>query len=199
MKYLSSIYLFVTNPSQHEGALHSARLRIISNKALLLNADSAGLPPFIQAKHFVAKFWQPPCFEVLPPVTGNTKERDEDGEQKDGEASVPAEGRDPTVFVPVTVAELNDEKSQEPVGSIDRVNMNTPIDSSVDGVGRLSKTPPNTERAVGVGEIRRPKDDSTPKEPGRAVPGTKQKRLLDEQGIHWLGDKVRSLELNSLF
>ncbi|TFK55753.1 ribonuclease III [Heliocybe sulcata] len=59
LKYLSSVYLFVTNPQKHEGALHHARQRIISNKSLLEYADSAGLPPFIQSKPFVAKLWQP--------------------------------------------------------------------------------------------------------------------------------------------
>ncbi|KAI0307339.1 hypothetical protein B0F90DRAFT_1622768 [Multifurca ochricompacta] len=65
LKYLSSIYLFVTNPSQQEGALHSARLRIISNKALFLNAESVGLAPYIQAKPLVPKQWRPPNFTLI--------------------------------------------------------------------------------------------------------------------------------------
>ncbi|KAI9512169.1 ribonuclease III, partial [Russula earlei] len=67
LKYLSSIYLFVTNPAQHEGALHSARLRIISNKALFLNAESVGLAPYILSKPLVPKQWSPPNFTVIPP------------------------------------------------------------------------------------------------------------------------------------
>jgi hypothetical protein len=67
LKYLSSIYLFVTNPAQHEGALHSARLRIISNKALFLNAESVGLAPYIQAKPLAPRQWSPPNFTVIPP------------------------------------------------------------------------------------------------------------------------------------
>lgn len=64
MKYFSSIYVFVTNPAQNEGALHIARQRIISNKSLLNNASRAGLPSYIQAKPFTFKMWQPPNFEV---------------------------------------------------------------------------------------------------------------------------------------
>ncbi|EPQ59279.1 hypothetical protein GLOTRDRAFT_136195 [Gloeophyllum trabeum ATCC 11539] len=64
LKYLSSVYLFVTNPEKREGALHFARQRIISNKSLLEYADSAGLPPFIQSKPFVAKLWQPAPLEA---------------------------------------------------------------------------------------------------------------------------------------
>ncbi|KIM21363.1 hypothetical protein M408DRAFT_104950 [Serendipita vermifera MAFF 305830] len=59
LKYLSSIYLFVTNPTQHEGILHIARQKIISNKALLVNADKSGLPQYIQSKPFMPKLWAP--------------------------------------------------------------------------------------------------------------------------------------------
>jgi endoribonuclease Dicer len=76
LKYLSSIYLFVTNPSQHEGALHSARLRIISNRALFLNAESIGLAPYIQAKPLVAKQWSPPNFTVIPPPPPKVRENE---------------------------------------------------------------------------------------------------------------------------
>jgi endoribonuclease Dicer len=66
LKYLSSVYVFVTYPAQHEGALHVARQKIISNKSLLQNACSVGLPPYIQAKPFTLRLWQPPNFSVLP-------------------------------------------------------------------------------------------------------------------------------------
>ncbi|KAF8192504.1 hypothetical protein BJ912DRAFT_263253 [Pholiota molesta] len=38
LKYLASIYVFVTNPSLSEGALHVARQKIISNKSLLVHS-----------------------------------------------------------------------------------------------------------------------------------------------------------------
>ena len=68
MKYLSSVYAFVTNPSLSEGALHIARQKIISNKSLLQNATRVGLPTYIQSKAFAFKSWQPPHFQVhIPP------------------------------------------------------------------------------------------------------------------------------------
>lgn len=66
LKYLSTIYIFVTNPSQNEGAMHIARQHIISNKALLHSAVRTGLPSFIQAKPFAIRTWQPPNFSVAP-------------------------------------------------------------------------------------------------------------------------------------
>lgn len=69
MKYLSSIYLFVTNPTQHEGILHIARQKIISNKALLVYADKSGLPQYIQSKPFMPKMWSPRGYSILKPVT----------------------------------------------------------------------------------------------------------------------------------
>lgn len=66
LKYLASVYVFVTNPAQHEGALHAARQRIISNKVLMQNADRIGLPQYVQSKPFSHKLWYPPNFTVDP-------------------------------------------------------------------------------------------------------------------------------------
>jgi endoribonuclease Dicer len=68
LKYLSSIYLFVTNPTHHEGILHIARQKIISNKALLVNADKSGLPQYIQSKPFMPKLWTPRGYSILKPL-----------------------------------------------------------------------------------------------------------------------------------
>ncbi|KAI6047271.1 hypothetical protein EDC04DRAFT_2622522 [Pisolithus marmoratus] len=65
LKYLASIYVFVMNPS-HLGALHAARQRIISNKALMESAVRSGLPQYIQGKPFSYKLWHPPNFTVDP-------------------------------------------------------------------------------------------------------------------------------------
>lgn len=66
LKYLASVYVFVTNPTQHEGALHAARQRIISNKVLMQSADRIGLPQYVQSKPFSHKLWYPPNFTVDP-------------------------------------------------------------------------------------------------------------------------------------
>ncbi|KAJ6516002.1 hypothetical protein C8R45DRAFT_958371 [Mycena sanguinolenta] len=64
LKYLASIYVFVTEPSDKEGALHAARQQIINNHALFQSFDSAGLPPYVQSRPFSPKSWQPPNFKT---------------------------------------------------------------------------------------------------------------------------------------
>ncbi|KAH9938657.1 ribonuclease III domain-containing protein [Fomitopsis serialis] len=59
LKYVASVYLFVTMPSAGEGDLHMIRQDIVSNKALLNCASELGLPPYIHSKPFVAKVWEP--------------------------------------------------------------------------------------------------------------------------------------------
>ncbi|KAJ7095296.1 hypothetical protein B0H15DRAFT_775415 [Mycena belliarum] len=64
LKYLSSIYVFVNEPSNKEGALHTARQHLVSNNTLFRSFDSAGLPSYVQSKPFSSKFWQPPNFRT---------------------------------------------------------------------------------------------------------------------------------------
>lgn len=68
LKYLSSIYVFVTNPSLSEGSLHVVRQKIISNKSLLMHSTRVGLPAYIQSKVFPYKSWHPPNFRVYTPL-----------------------------------------------------------------------------------------------------------------------------------
>jgi len=67
LKYLSTVYVFVTYPSHNEGALHTARQRMISNKSLFQSASRVGLPAYIQAKPFAPKQWRPPNFKLNQP------------------------------------------------------------------------------------------------------------------------------------
>ncbi|KAJ7937137.1 ribonuclease III [Mycena leptocephala] len=64
LKYLSSIYVFVNEPSNKEGALHIARQQIVSNSTLFRSCDTAGLPSYVQSKPFSSKSWQPPNFRT---------------------------------------------------------------------------------------------------------------------------------------
>ncbi|KAJ6509901.1 hypothetical protein C8R47DRAFT_1034846 [Mycena vitilis] len=64
LKHLASIYVFVNEPSNKEGALHIARQQIVSNCTLFHSCDSVGLPSYIQAKSFSAKSWQPTNFRA---------------------------------------------------------------------------------------------------------------------------------------
>ncbi|KAJ8523549.1 hypothetical protein ONZ45_g63 [Pleurotus djamor] len=65
LKYLSSIYVYVMNPTANEGSLHQIRQPMISNKSLLQNASCAGLPGYIQSKPFAVRNWQPVGFSLL--------------------------------------------------------------------------------------------------------------------------------------
>ncbi|KAF8897452.1 hypothetical protein BD779DRAFT_1608060 [Infundibulicybe gibba] len=83
LKYLSSIYVFVTHPIKTEGALHMARQKIISNLTLLHASNSIGLPPFIQSKPFTIRAWRPPNFIApLPPRGSGETSHHPDGEGK---------------------------------------------------------------------------------------------------------------------
>jgi endoribonuclease Dicer len=81
LKYLSTVYVFVTYPSHSEGALHTARQRIISNKSLFQNASHVGLPAYIQAKPFAPRQWRPPNFVLNRGPDGLTPGEDVEGLQ----------------------------------------------------------------------------------------------------------------------
>lgn len=70
------------NPAQHEGALHTTRQRIISNKTLMQSADRTGLPQYIQGKPFSYKHWQPPNFTTSPLPGSNATEHGTVGDEK---------------------------------------------------------------------------------------------------------------------
>jgi endoribonuclease Dicer len=187
LKYLSSIYLFVTNPAQHEGALHSARLRIISNKALFLNAESVGLAPYIQAKPLAPRQWNPPNFTVIPPPPAKTSTAEcattvnEDGtvsemildalgyerEKKEHDRSSPGlqyPGVGDLGSHSVTVDSL---KSSDCVVHEGMVVERTPLDGNIDE----GATPDGVSKPT-VGQ----------------PPLKKSKK--DDQNVQWLGEKV---------
>lgn len=64
LKFSSTIRLYIVNPAKDEGQLHSSRIRIISNKALLGHAMSLELYRFISSTPFHRKSWRPPHFTV---------------------------------------------------------------------------------------------------------------------------------------
>ncbi|KAF8639433.1 hypothetical protein AX16_010288 [Volvariella volvacea WC 439] len=100
LKYLSSVYVFVTKPSDSEGAMHMIRQKIISNKTLFHAAIRVGLPQYIQSKPLSIKMWHPPNFYV---VASHTKQINEEGrprveqdtEKRSGSIGLPQ--WDPTV------------------------------------------------------------------------------------------------------
>ena len=184
LKYLSSIYLFVTNPAQHEGALHSARLRIISNKALYLNAESVGLAPYIQAKPLAPRQWSPPNFTVIPPLPPKTSTTDcatpvnDDGTVREtGAGTLEAQG--------------DEGEKEEPDRTSSGVASNLSGHSvTVDDVKSSSSAVHEgmvVERTSHDGDIDEGAlPDGVPKPAGR--PSKKSKK--DDQNVQWLGEKV---------
>jgi endoribonuclease Dicer len=181
LKYLSSIYLFVTNPAQHEGALHSARLRIISNKALFVNAESVGLAPYIQAKPLAPRQWTPPNYTVIPPPPrkaesgatmnedGTGRERGADILETQGDEREKHDRTSPGVGPDLDchLATADGVKSSDSVLHEDLVTEKTSHDGVID-----EGTPP----------------DGVPKPAvGRPIP---KKSKKDDQNVQWLGEKV---------
>jgi endoribonuclease Dicer len=170
--------VFVTNPAQNEGALHVARQRIISNKSLLQNASRAGLPPFIQAKPFTFKSWQPPNFHVIAtprhPKPDETRRLDvEDTRTKDDmkmldNNELPQRPESKSHVAPVEATEpLPDLASGTPLPKVPTAHPQADI------------TMQDTNANPG-----RPTEDKKPKKKN------KKKRQQDEQDSHSLGDKV---------
>jgi len=185
LKYLSSVYTFVTNPSLSEGALHVARQKIISNKSLLQNATRIGLPIYIQSKAFAFKSWQPPHFQVyIPPKT-----------QKDVESKVLLENADAcnndessALDADLDVSQALDEISNEDILLDSQTTALLEPGELVETISNAAVNPPTD---VPPGE----------KQP-QPTPGTKglifkkkqkskrRKTGSDERTTQWLGDKV---------
>ncbi|KAF9576020.1 Dicer-like protein 1 [Mortierella alpina] len=64
LKFSSTIRLYIVNPAKDEGQLHGARIRIISNKALLRNAIHLQLYKYVSSTPFHRKSWRPTRFIV---------------------------------------------------------------------------------------------------------------------------------------
>ncbi|KAI0269161.1 hypothetical protein BC834DRAFT_820033 [Gloeopeniophorella convolvens] len=191
LKYLSSIYLFVTNPSQHEGALHSARLRIISNRALLLNAESVGLAPYIQAKPFVPKQWSPHNFSVAPPpppkASAKSKVTDAD-QDSTGARVVAAEA----------AAEKPEEMEVEEVLMAQAPELDEgpelayPEPTASPGEAPTEDVPVKDPAMHKEPHEASVKEEVTSKEAAKPVVGTSgpsKKAKKDDPNLQWLGDK----------
>ncbi|KAF9358444.1 Dicer-like protein 1 [Mortierella sp. AD094] len=64
LKFTSTIRLYIVNPAKDEGQLHSHRIRIISNRALLRHATGLELYRYVSSTPFHRKSWRPTCFIV---------------------------------------------------------------------------------------------------------------------------------------
>ncbi|KAF9534830.1 hypothetical protein CPB83DRAFT_901776 [Crepidotus variabilis] len=129
LKYLASVYVFVTNPSLSEGALHVARQKIISNRSLLFHAGRIGMPAYIQSKVFAYKAWQPPNFRVyIPPKTPKEYTRKKmfaEGDPEKGTQEEGGKGSEVSGALPAQ-QEPEAEGDQAMVG-IEEINPGTPL------------------------------------------------------------------------
>ncbi|KAL0949733.1 hypothetical protein HGRIS_009773 [Hohenbuehelia grisea] len=192
LKYLSSVYVFVTHPTQPEGSLHFIRQRIISNKSLYLNSRRAGFPQYIHAKPFTVKLWCPPNFELVPPPPPAPKEL------KEGEESVPQ----PQEELSPQVVVAPQGESQPPEGTN---KQEVPVPSSVPeaDITVLPSVPQEPTLELEPGEIFEENEQEIVANaaPEKAVEATsenakpkkrqpKRQRQLEEQNKLHLGDKT---------
>ena len=182
LKYLSSIYLFVTNPTQHEGALHIARQRIISNRSLLKNADRSGLPQYIQSKPFTSKSWIPHNFRVFhppKPISPNDVSNEHPISIADADVVMGDLEGNNTLREDPTISQLNTISNNNTIPEdADASNGTSAIGTS------QNDSMPNADKSV---EVQRPEAIDA-----QAPPFTskKAKRAQEDANVQWLGDKV---------
>ena len=205
LKYLSSIYLFVTNPTMQEGMLHIARQKIISNKSLLVNSDKSGLPQYIQSKPFVAKVWLPFGYKVIKPLGrgGDAAEEEDDEKVKEevGKTKVRAkkatgtrEERSREAGAMDVDRSLTEQKVQETeieAGEIVVVEDEAPMDVDaplVDGVVKANGASTcEGPKAIKQEEVEKPLKTKTV---GNIKVVKRPKRAWLDDDHQWLGDKV---------
>lgn len=206
LKYLSSIYVFVTNPAQHEGALHVARQKIISNKSLLQNAGGTGLPAFIQSKPFTFKLWQPPGFHIIPaprPPRADTVIKTEEDEaaldaMHDPASAGATEGAADEARLQDggsnAAAPESAETQINDVMDVDSLPMAAEAEGLDDAPAGDSSSQPNGE---GSGSVLSTDPSSSinsgqPADSGKPKKKPKKKKQQEDLNTQWLGDKVRT-------
>lgn len=167
--------------------MHIDRQKIISNKSLLHNASRVGLPPYIQAKPFTFKVWQPPNFQIVaPPIqpkgSKKTDTEDKGDEQGGTESADLTEKKDPPINGEsgVNVESTPQDLQEPPVTALE-----APVqDSTVEP--QTSTLDEQTEQTETSQAVNPPLPTDGPKPRKR----TKKKKQQDELYSQWLGDKV---------
>ncbi|KAF8591451.1 ribonuclease III [Ramaria rubella] len=191
LKYLSSVYLFVTNPTQHEGALHIARQRIISNRSLLKNADRSGLPQYIQSKPFTSKAWQPPNFRIFRPPKLAIADEEPQVTGKDQESPSFATGLD------VNIREMGDleggVESENELNAVRRAVPDDPENVMAEDSNLVFVTSTGNDHTSKIEKFIQEEahqEASVNQAPGDVLPaGKKSKRVQEDANLQWLGDK----------
>lgn len=176
LKYLSSVYLFVTFPTQSEGMLHISRQKIISNRSLLRNSVRCGLPQYIQSKALAIKIWAPPNFHIYNPPKPH-REDPVPQEEEDQNMERDDEKTDEIAKIEEEPAKLVESRRPTPSGSGD-------VDHESDKE-KSSRPEDNTSAAQTEGSEKRGGAHKTKKKMT-----SKKRKQEQENDIQWLGDKV---------
>lgn len=200
LKYLSSVYTFVANPSLSEGALHIARQRFISNKSLLLHSTRVGLPEYIQSKVFAYKAWQPPNFYLhIPPKVPKVP----DTNNVEGDKISTKEDEDDDQEA--AVEESNDVGQSQEVNDSAEDETLPPLDDAAGEKQYLNAEPTgiDTSRAATpIVEDTQDDDVHLTKEP-KSTSSKKKGKYRKKKGnaishdVQWLGDKVNTIYASS--
>ncbi|KAF8913820.1 hypothetical protein CPB84DRAFT_1832684 [Gymnopilus junonius] len=180
LKYLSSVYVFVTNPSLNEGSLHVVRQKIISNKMLLLHATR---PPnfrlFVPSK--AAKGTETITFEE--PTAGDKKQVENMETSPDNDQEV--SGGDAAQSENVIEA-MDECLAQDPEEIVNlEIQVPGPVEPDVDAPSR-----PASLTAEGNDENKPGPAVQTQAAHSKKKAKAKKKKNADDQSIQWLGDKA---------
>ncbi|OCH93588.1 ribonuclease III [Obba rivulosa] len=182
LKYLSSTYCFVTMPRKNEGALHYARQRFISNKALRTGSVRLGLPSYVQSKAFVAKLWTPsvaPEFEEPKPKTAAA------APAAAGTTTEKANGDTTAVGASATANAVTNEMSMAAPAGENGVKVETimaPADKQADTPG--TSIARKDAAAVGTSGAPSGKDAAATDSLGNGGPGKDMKMVVQTQPVN---------------
>lgn len=169
LKYISSIFVFVANPTQNEGSLHISRQKLIANKSLLQASVRVNTPPYIRSTMFNVRTWVPPKYITLA-LTGKDKSKTAPEGPGVLEEAPPAH--------PLTVEAI--QGTREDAGASAAVSADTE-DSKMD-VDQTAVEPTQPENAV------EPADGKKKTKKGR------KKRQEEDIAAQPLGDKVGQVQ-----
>ena len=176
----------------HEGMLHIARQKIISNKSLLVNSDKSGLPQYIQSKPFIAKLWLPLGYKVIKHLGKGDAAEEEDDEKAKGEFARVENNK--AQAKEVSMMDINGfrmepkiQEAERETGEMDdEMDVDTPpSDGAIKVNGASAREGPKTIKEEGVGK--------PVKTVGNAKVVKKPKRAWLDDDHQWLGDKVLQL------
>lgn len=175
----------MTNPTLHEGALHIARQRIISNRSLLKNADRSGLPQYVQSRPFTSKAWLPPNFRVFhPPKSVVADEEAEKGLERPVDLDIIMGDPEVNGLIGETTATEDDHAQSTNIIVDSTMSEDLPAETSPVVGLKCDDSPSKEVLAVPHTAQQAANNTSTP------ASGTKKPKRTQDANMQRLGDKV---------